>query len=67
MITHPDYMMNGNNGRYTLEEYPMELYKEFLDYVKDKYKGRYWNPLPREMARFWKENSNVSFLQKIIR
>jgi hypothetical protein len=52
--THPDYM-NFSKGRCKLEEYPSGLYEEFLDYVKGKYGGEYWQPLPREMARFWKE------------
>ena len=55
VITHPDYM-NGNN-RSTVEEYPMAFYKELLDYIKDKYKGRYWHPLPKEIARFWSGNT----------
>lgn len=54
LITHPDYM-NCKKGRYGIEEYPMEFYEELLDYVNDEYEGQYWNPLPREMARFWKE------------
>jgi hypothetical protein len=55
MIAHPDYM-NYKNGRCGPEQYPADLYKEFLHYVKSKYDGQYWNPLPKEMARFWKEN-----------
>jgi hypothetical protein len=53
-ITHPDYM-NCEEGRGEIEKYPMEFYKEFLDYVKSRYEGQYWSPLPKEMARFWKE------------
>jgi hypothetical protein len=52
--THPDYM-NCENGRCGLEEYPMRFYEEFLHYMKDKYQGQYWHALPREVARFWKE------------
>ena len=40
-----------------LEEYPVDYYREFLEYVKEKYEGRYWHVLPREMARFWKNNN----------
>lgn len=54
VITHPDYM-NGNGGC-TGEEYPMRLYEELLEYVNDTYKGQYWHPLPKEMARFWSGN-----------
>ena len=53
--THPDYM-NCNGKGCGFEEYPMDFYKRFLEYVRVKYEGEYWNPLPREMARFWKEN-----------
>ncbi|OGW37717.1 MAG: hypothetical protein A2Y97_13365 [Nitrospirae bacterium RBG_13_39_12] len=55
LITHPDYM-NCKKGRCKMDEYPMEFYEEFLDYIKSKYEGQYWHALPREMARFWKEN-----------
>ena len=59
LITHPDYM-NGNKGTCGLEEYPAEFYEEFLGYVKKNYEGHYWNPLPKEVARFWKEKMVLS-------
>jgi hypothetical protein len=50
--THPDYMYwNGQKGR--IDEYPIEFYREFLDYVIEKYHGQYWNALPRDVARYW--------------
>jgi hypothetical protein len=52
--THPDYM-NCNVSRWGTEEYPVGFYGEFLAYLKSKYDGQYWNVLPKEMARFWKE------------
>jgi len=57
LITHPDYMAF-EGERPTWEEYPASLYEEFLDYVQARYGGQYWNPLPREMARHWKESLN---------
>ncbi|HIH97178.1 MAG TPA: hypothetical protein HA348_06860 [Thermoplasmata archaeon] len=39
----------------TLEEYPAEYYEQFLNYVKEKYEGRYWHALPKDIARFWKK------------
>lgn len=54
LITHPDYMNFDNCAR--AYEYPADFYKEFLLYIKEKYANRYWNPLPKEIARFWKQN-----------
>ena len=68
LITHPDYM-NFQNNKCRIDEYPMRFYEEFLLYLKDKWKGRYWHPLPREMALFWqkrndqKEQENNQFNQ----
>ncbi|MBW2661167.1 MAG: hypothetical protein JRD93_04060 [Deltaproteobacteria bacterium] len=56
--THPDYMKFGQ-GKMGLEEYPADYYGEFLEYVKGRYEGQYWHVLPKEMARFWGENSGV--------
>jgi peptidoglycan/xylan/chitin deacetylase (PgdA/CDA1 family) len=53
--THPDYM-KFREGSCKIEEYPIEFYEELLDYVKGKYESQYWNPLPKEMSRFWREN-----------
>jgi hypothetical protein len=55
LITHPDYMNGKSVGR-KIENYPMNYYREFLDYVNDRYDGKYWNALPKEMALFWREN-----------
>ena len=52
--SHPDYM-NFDGLKHGIEEYPAAYYKEFLAYVKRKYKGQYWHVLPKEMARFWCE------------
>jgi hypothetical protein len=54
LIAHPDYM-DGKRKRCGIEEYPMKFYREFLDHLKREYEGEDWNPLPREMARFWKQ------------
>jgi peptidoglycan/xylan/chitin deacetylase (PgdA/CDA1 family) len=54
LITHPDYM-NGHKTKPTIQEYSIGFYKELLEYVNRKYAGQYWHPLPKEIARFWKE------------
>lgn len=52
---HPDYLDFGGQGN-GFERYPVSYYLDFLEYVMTRYKGSFWNPLPREMARFWREN-----------
>ena len=53
--THPDYMAFKRGGL-RREEYPVENYIEFIDYVKSKYRDQYWQMLSSEIAKFWKEN-----------
>lgn len=53
--THPDYMKFTNQACGP-EEYPATYYREFLEYVRDKYEGQYWHALPRDIAKFWREN-----------
>lgn len=49
--THPDYMcFGGEQGR---DEFPASRYEDFLRYVREKYEGRYWAALPREVARHY--------------
>jgi hypothetical protein len=49
--THPDYMaldkLSQKSG-----EYSIELYKQFLGYIRSTYSGEYWPALPREVAAF---------------
>jgi hypothetical protein len=55
LITHPDYM-NFGGRKMKAEEYPVQFYTEFLEYIKYQYGGKYWNVLPKDMARFWASN-----------
>jgi hypothetical protein len=52
--SHPDYM-RFNGTRYSFEEYPVERYLAFLEFIKTRYAGQFWQPLAKEMAQFWKE------------
>jgi len=49
---HPDYLNFEN--KYLLEEFPVRHYIELLDYVKSKYEGKYWQALPKQVAKFSK-------------
>ena len=51
--THSDYM-NFNGSQPLNEEYPVEYYVEFLEYVKSAYAGQFWNATPCEIAAYWK-------------
>jgi hypothetical protein len=54
LLVHPDYM-HFDGKRRRSDEYPADYYKQFLEFVKAKYKGQYWQASPREVARFWAE------------
>jgi len=47
---HPDYINFGNKR--TFEEYLVRFFEDFLQYVNTKYKGQYWQALPKEIAKF---------------
>jgi glycosyltransferase involved in cell wall biosynthesis len=52
--THPDYM----NFSYEVIgnlEYPVRYYVDFLEYVKNSYKGRYYHTKPSQIAAFYKQ------------
>jgi len=49
-ITHPDYMTFPDGSGEKAAEYPVELYRQFLEYVRSRYSGQYWHALPREVA-----------------
>ena len=50
---HPDYV-NFNN-EFKLEEFPLEYYTGFLNYIKSKYEGQYWNGLPIDVYKYFSE------------
>lgn len=50
---HPDYIDFDSTGK-NYEEFDVKIYIDFLNYVKSKYEGKYWNALPSEIAAYWK-------------
>lgn len=48
---HPDYI-NFEGGKLQSREFPAAYYREFLEYVRTRYAGKYWQALPREVADF---------------
>ncbi|MDH3267273.1 MAG: hypothetical protein OEM46_00320 [Ignavibacteria bacterium] len=51
---HPDYI--SFNDTVKTEEFPIEIYKSFLYYIKVNYKDNFWNALPKDVALFWQTN-----------
>lgn len=47
---HPDYVNFDN--KYMAEEFPVDLYKNLLNYLKENYDGKFWHSLPKEMAKY---------------
>ena len=37
-----------------IQEFPIEMYIELLEYIKTKYADKYWHALPKEVSSFWK-------------
>ena len=48
--THPDYM-DFSDGDLSVRTYPVQLYREFLEYIRARYGGSMWHAVPREVAR----------------
>jgi peptidoglycan/xylan/chitin deacetylase (PgdA/CDA1 family) len=57
LITHPDYM-HFPGSKKSQEQYPCELYSDFLTYIQDKYRDSYALFLPRELADFWRRQNH---------
>jgi hypothetical protein len=49
---HPDYMLF-HGASPSGDEYPVALYEEFLEWVKQEYDGQYWHALPKDVAAFY--------------
>lgn len=54
---HPDYMCF--MGRPGTEEYPALFYRDFLQYVFERYDGKFWNNLPKNIAEYYRANRNT--------
>ncbi len=52
LLTHPDYMCF--QGKPERDEYPASHYEELLRYASEKYEGKFWSALPRDVARFYR-------------
>ena len=49
---HPDYI-NFGGSKIAIDEFPVKLYTDLLNYIKEKYNNLYWCALPKDIANFW--------------
>jgi glycosyltransferase involved in cell wall biosynthesis len=52
---HPDYLRFPGEPP-SPRTFPVELYSQFLTYLKHRYSGSYWQPLPHELASWFAQN-----------
>jgi hypothetical protein len=53
---HPDYVSFDEQVP-SAREFPVARYSDLLTYVRDRYAGRYWNVVPRDLARWFKSET----------
>jgi glycosyltransferase involved in cell wall biosynthesis len=51
VIVHPDYI--SFNGEKQLGEYSVQMYRDLLEYVANRYGGQCWFALPKEVAQYF--------------
>ena len=56
---HPDYI-NLHARPETNREYPASAYADLLRHVATNHAGQYWNPLPRDLAAWFKQSCRLN-------
>jgi hypothetical protein len=55
---HPDYTAF-DGQRPSAREFPVARYRDLLTYVKDRYAGKFWNVVPRNLARWFRSHISL--------
>jgi glycosyltransferase involved in cell wall biosynthesis len=63
---HPDYMCFPGEAP-SRRTYPAQHYVALLEYIRDRYAGKYWQALPREVASFTARSDQPRLLRKVRR
>src|SRR4030095_6191429 len=58
LIVHPDYIQLPGDPPST-QTFSIELYRAFLQHVRDNYADRCWHALPREVAAYATEHRHT--------
>lgn len=56
---HPDYIDFSDSGR-SSSHYRAAIIREFMEYIREKYDGVFWNPLARELAQWYLDEIHQS-------
>jgi peptidoglycan/xylan/chitin deacetylase (PgdA/CDA1 family) len=54
---HPDYV-SFDSSTTGAEQYPLAIYVQLLQYVAERYRGKYWHVLARDLARYWRSTAH---------
>jgi glycosyltransferase involved in cell wall biosynthesis len=60
---HPDYC-HFDNDRPSKRTYPVARYRDFLQYVAERYRSEFWQPLPGQLAAFVSKLSPQPILRR---
>src|SRR4029077_4451277 len=60
---HPDYC-HFDNDRPSARTYPVTRYRDFLQYVVERYRSEFWQPLPGQLAAFIRKLSPQPILRR---
>ncbi|UCF30252.1 MAG: hypothetical protein JSV26_09300 [bacterium] len=60
---HPDYLYFGDGIR-GVDEYPVALYEEFLDYAKERFEGQYYHATAGGLVAAMKEEGRLTHLTR---
>lgn len=56
---HPDYINFSESG-HSSSHYPVEIVREFMEYIQQTYGGRFWNPLARDLAQWYLDEIHLA-------
>jgi peptidoglycan/xylan/chitin deacetylase (PgdA/CDA1 family) len=54
---HPDYISFGDTKNF--ENFPIEIYTSFLEYILKNYKQKFWNVIPEQLAIYFNDKAIV--------
>lgn len=58
---HPDYM-DFHKTDFSSFRYPASLVEDLLNYLRSRYQGEYWNPLPRDLATWFRQTQSETVI-----